>query len=92
MATMTVQPRSTPAERADENMQIEVDEPMTVFAATIDDWWPRRSVGAPAARGRESGPAKSVDARILFVSGDEQDGIAKSKADVDRGTWRCSTS
>ena len=48
MATMNVQPRPTPAERADETIQVDVDEALTVFAATIEDWvapraqWERR--------------------------------------------------
>ena len=35
---MTVQPRPTPAERANESTQVEVEEALTVFAAAIEDW------------------------------------------------------
>src|SRR3954447_4320862 len=38
MATIEVHPRNTPAERADTNVEVEVDEDLTVFAATIEDW------------------------------------------------------
>ena len=38
MATMRVQPRPTPAERAEERIEVEVDEALTVLAATLEDW------------------------------------------------------
>ena len=38
MATMRVDPRPTPAERADERIEVDVDEALTVLAATLEDW------------------------------------------------------
>jgi uncharacterized protein YuzE len=77
MATMTVQPRPTPAERADENITVEVDEALTVFAATIEDWVaPRQAWELQLREGHENGRANNVEARILFVSGEQTSTLA----------------
>jgi hypothetical protein len=77
MATMTVQPRPTPAERAEENIQVEVDEALTVFAATIEDWVaPRQAWELQLREGHDSGRANNVEARILFVSGEQTSTLA----------------
>jgi len=72
MATMTVQPRPTPAERADETIQIEVDEALTVFAATLEDWVaPRQNWELQLREGHESGRANNIDARLIYVAGEQ---------------------
>ena len=38
MATLQVAPRQTPAERDDDRIEVEVDEDLTVLAATLEDW------------------------------------------------------
>ena len=38
MATIEVQPRATPEERADTPVKIQVDDALTVFAAELEDW------------------------------------------------------
>jgi hypothetical protein len=38
VATLQVQPRPTPAERADAPVEVEVDEALTVFVSAIEDW------------------------------------------------------
>ena len=74
---MTVQPRPTPAERADDNIQVEVDEALTVFAAMIEDWvTPRQSWELQLREGHDSGRANNVEARILFVSGEQTSTLA----------------
>jgi hypothetical protein len=70
MATMTVQPRPTPAERADEMIQVEVDEALTVFAAALEDWVaPRQEWELQLREGHDSGRANNIEARLLFVAG-----------------------
>jgi hypothetical protein len=70
MATMTVQPRPTPAERANETIQVEVDEALTVFAATLEDWVaPRQEWELQLREGHDSGRANNIEARILYVAG-----------------------
>ena len=70
MATMTVQPRPTPAERADEQIKIQVDEALTVLAATLEDWvTPRQEWELRLREGHDSGRANNVEADLLYVSG-----------------------
>ena len=72
MATMTVQPRPTPAERADETIHVEVDEALTVFAATIEDWVaPRQPWELQLREGHDRGRANNIEARVLYVSGEQ---------------------
>jgi hypothetical protein len=72
MATMTVQPRPTPAERANETIQVEVDEALTVFAATLEDWVaPRQSWELQLQEGHDSGRANNIEARLVYVAGEQ---------------------
>jgi len=72
MATMTVQPRPTPAERADETVQVEVDEALTVFAATLEDWVvPRQEWELLLREGHDNGRTNNIEARLLYVSGSQ---------------------
>ena len=72
MATLEVLPRPTPAERADTPVEVEVDEALTVFAATIDDWVaPRQSWELALHEGHEFGRANNVEAELLFVAGEQ---------------------
>ena len=67
---MTVQPRPTPAERADETVQVQVDEALTVFAATIEDWVaPWQEWELLLREGHYNGRANTFEARIVFVAG-----------------------
>ena len=69
---MTVQPRPTPAERADETIQVEVDEALTVFAATLEDWVaPRQNWELQLREGHDSGRANNIEARLVYVSGEQ---------------------
>jgi hypothetical protein len=72
MATMTVQPRPTPAERADETIQVEVDEALTVFAATLEDWVaPRQNWELQLREGHDRGRANNIEARLVYVAGEQ---------------------
>lgn len=74
---MTVQPRPTPAERADETIQVEVDEALTVFAATLEDWVaPRQNWELQLREGHDSGRSNNIEARILFVAGEQTTSLA----------------
>jgi hypothetical protein len=67
MATMRVDPRPTPAERANERIDVEVDEALTVLAATLEDWAaPRQQWELQLREGHDSGRGN-----------EERDGIAK---------------
>jgi len=72
MATLRVQPRPTPEERPDRPLEIEVDEALTVHAATIEDWVaPRQSWDFVLKEGHDFGRANNVEAEVLYASGDD---------------------
>jgi hypothetical protein len=69
--TLQVQPRPTPEERADVASQIEVDEDLAVFAATIEDWVaPRQSWEFTLHEGTDFGRANNVEGRLLLAAGE----------------------
>jgi hypothetical protein len=72
MATLEVQPRPTPAERANTPVEVEVDEALSVFAATLEDWAAaRQSWECTFHEGHEFGRANNVEAALLFVAGEQ---------------------
>lgn len=72
MATLTVQPRPTPAERSDERGQVEVDDSLSDWAATIEEWIAYRPAWEFTLReGHEFGRANNVEGRILFAAGEQ---------------------
>jgi hypothetical protein len=77
MASMRVDPRPTPAERADDVIEVEVDEALTVLAATLEDWVaPRAQWELQLREGHESGRGNNVEARLLYVSGEQTSSLA----------------
>ena len=69
---MIVQPRPTPAERADELIQVDVDEALTVFAATLEDWVaPRQNWELQLREGHDSGRANNIEARLVYAAGEQ---------------------
>ena len=72
MATMQVDPRPTPAERAGDRIDVEVDEALTVLAATLEDWAaPRQQWELRLREGHDSGRANNVEARLLYANGEQ---------------------
>jgi hypothetical protein len=72
MANLQVQPRPTPAERADEIVDVEVDEALTVFAVTLEDWIePRQQWELQLREGHDSDRANNVEARLLYANGEQ---------------------
>ena len=72
MARMRVDPRPTPAERAQKRMDVEVDEALTVLAATLEDWAaPRQQCELQLREGHDSGRANNVEAGLLYVNGEQ---------------------
>jgi hypothetical protein len=72
MSTLEVYPRDTPAERAEELVPVDVDESLGVFVATIEDWvTPRQNWELTLREGTEFGKTNNVEARILFVGGEQ---------------------
>jgi hypothetical protein len=72
MPILTVQPRDTPAERSDTDVEVTVDEAVAVHAATIEDWAaPRQNWEFTLREGHEFGRTNNVEGRVLFVAGEQ---------------------
>ena len=77
MAHLTVQPRPTPAERSNDEILVEVDEALSVFAATIEDWMtPRQAWEVQFREGHSSGRANNVEANVIFVAGEQTSSLS----------------
>ena len=74
---MEVYPRETPAERADSLVAVEVEDSLSDLAATIEDWvTPRANWELMLREGTEFGRANNVEARLLFVAGEQTSSLA----------------
>jgi hypothetical protein len=72
MATLQVQPRPTPEERHDRQLEVQVDEALTVLAETIDEWVAhRQNWEFTLHEGHEFDRANNVEGRLLFVTGEQ---------------------
>jgi hypothetical protein len=77
MPTMTVQPRPTPAERADTPVEIEVDDALSVLATTIEDWIsPRQNWELQLREGHDFDRPNNVEIRLLFADGEQTSSLA----------------
>jgi hypothetical protein len=77
MATMTVAPRNTPAERDTDRIDVEVDEALTLLSATLEDWAAARTSWELELReGHEFGRANNIEARLLYVDGSQTSSLA----------------
>ncbi len=84
---MEVYPRQTPAERADELVAVEVDEGLSDLAATMEEWVaPRQSWELTLREGTEFGRANNVEARLLFVGGEQTSSLAFRLDQLDAAT------
>jgi hypothetical protein len=87
MATLEVTPRPTPEERYDAAVQVEVDEDLTIFAATIDDWVaPRQEWGLTLREGTDFDRPNNVEAVLLFVAGEQTSSLTFRLDQLDSAT------
>jgi hypothetical protein len=76
MATIHVQPRPTPEERADTPVSVHIDEVYTVFIATIEDWVaPRQSWELTLREGHDFDRPNNVEAQLMYVAGEQTSSI-----------------
>ena len=76
MPTLEVQPRATPEERAGVPVEIEVDEDLSVLAATLEEWAsPRPGWEIVFQEGTDFGRANNVEARVLFAGGEHSSSL-----------------
>jgi len=65
---MRLEARPTPDEQAGDRIEVEVEEALTVFAATLEDWAAaQRPWELQLREGHESG----VEVRLLYVEGEQ---------------------
>lgn len=77
MATMTVRPRPTPAERSDASVEVEVDDALTDLAAALEDWVaPRQNWELALREGTDFGRTNNVEARLTFAAGEQTSSLA----------------
>ena len=87
MATLEVYPRETPEERADELVPVDVDDDLAVFAATIEDWvTPRQNWELTLRQGTDFGRANNVEARLVFIGGEQTSSLTFRLDQVDEAT------
>jgi hypothetical protein len=83
--TLHVQPRPTPEERADQPVEVEVDEALTVLAAAIEDWVANRPAWEFTLReGHDFGKANNVEGELLFVAGEQSSSLRFRLDQLDR--------
>jgi uncharacterized protein YheU (UPF0270 family) len=77
MAVLEVTPRPTPEERYDAAVEVEVDEDLTVHAATLEDWVaPRQAWELSLREGTDFGRTNNVEAVLLFVAGEQTSSLS----------------
>jgi hypothetical protein len=85
MATLQVQPRPTPQERHDQQLEVEVDEALTVLAQTIEEWVThRQNWEFTLHEGHDFGRANNVEGRLLFVAGEQTSSLSFRLDQLDR--------
>ena len=76
MVTLEVQPRPTPEERADTEVEVEVDDALADYATIIEDWVaPRQSWEFTLHEGHDFGRANNVEGRLLFAAGEQMSSV-----------------
>lgn len=77
MPTLQVLPRPTPEERHDRHVEVDVDDALSANATIVEDWCaPRQSWEFTLHEGHDFGRANNVEARILFVSGEQTSSLS----------------
>ena len=85
MPILEVLPRPTPAERYDAAVEVEVDEGLTVHAATIEDWVvPRQAWELTLREGTDFDRPNNVEAVLLFAIGEQTSSLTFRLDQIDR--------
>ena len=72
MPTIEVIPRPTPEERYDAAVSVEVDEDLSLFAATIEDWVaPRQGWEFSLREGTDFDRPNNVEGHLVFAAGEQ---------------------
>lgn len=85
MPTIEVQPRQTPEERAFDRVEVEIEPELRDHAEIIEDWVaPRQNWELQLREGHDFGRANNVEARLLFVAGEQTSSLAFRLEQLDR--------
>jgi hypothetical protein len=77
VATIAVQPRQTPEERAFVAVEVEIEPDLRAHAEIIEDWvTPRQSWEFQLREGHDFGRPNNVEGRLLFVAGEQTSSLA----------------
>ena len=83
--TTEVQPRETPAERANTPVAVEVDKELSTNAGIVEDWvTPRQNWEWTLREGHEFGRANNVEGRLLFVAAEQTTTFSFRPDQLDR--------
>jgi hypothetical protein len=83
--TIEVQPRQTPEERAFDPVEVEIEPELRDHAEIIEDWVaPRQNWELQLREGHDFGRANNVEARLLFVAGEQTSSLAFRLEQLDR--------
>lgn len=87
MATLHVQPRPTPEERAGTDLELDVDDELSDLAVVIEDWvTPRQAWEFTLHEGHNFGRANNVEGRLLFVAGEQTSSVSFRLDQLDGAT------
>jgi len=87
MTTLQVQPRPTPEERQDVPVEVDVEEPLGEFATALEDWvTPRQNWELTLVEGHDFGRANNVEARLLYVEGEQTSALSFRLEQLDEVT------
>ena len=77
VASLQISPRPTPEEYDDVLLNVDVDEDLALFAATLEDWvTPRAGWELMLREGTDFGRHNNVEAELLFALGEEASRVA----------------
>jgi uncharacterized protein YheU (UPF0270 family) len=87
VAHLTVRPRDTPAERATDEITVQIDESYTVDVETIEEWAsPRQEWDLMLREGTDFGRTNNVEVRLLFAAGEQTSSLSFRLEQLDRAT------
>jgi hypothetical protein len=87
MYNLDVQPRPTPAERPDAPVEVKVENRLGDFATALEDWTaPRQNWDLTLVEGHEFGRANNVEARLLYVDGEQTSALSFRLEQLDEVT------
>lgn len=92
--TLRVEPRDTPAERADEPVEVEISEDLAVFSDQLEEWVaPLEHWELTFRQGHDFGRPENVEARLIFTGSDHTCSLAfrldqlESVQEFERELW-----